>query len=212
MVMRIVVKTQSKPELIFRLGNVVRERGRGATFGREACRAVKCETCQLDARGDRCPTISSCADIFTYFHDVVSFEKAEATLLRSGRACRLRGTAQRAAAFSILCCLVFSGCGHLSRYEFLLRHFCLIQGGDGEILELDSIFADMPRENTGERHLNGRERYALLIDLLDKKIRTVVAGYDKLSRHDTLRNAFQILYSVGSLAFGAGDRTSGAAE
>ena len=142
-----------------------------------------------------CRAIEACAGVFSFFMRVVSYEKACAVLFVAGRPAEFRGSAQCVAAFSLLCCLVHSGCGYLGEYAFLLRSLCQLQG-QAQALEALDVPPGPARMAVGAR----KQWYARFIERLACRTGALLDVLDRQGGNDTLRNACQILYSVGSLA------------
>lgn len=162
--------------------------------------AIRCGTCRFGTLFDHCSAVRSCAGIFAYFCDVVSYEQAEAILVSGEDSLEFSGSAQCVAAFAILACMVYSECGRAAPYSFLLEHFSRVQGqgGGAEFFKKHPVCLE-PRE--GEAVKPDRESWYELFDtLLRRKVVSVLGLYDNGGLNDTLRNACQILFSISSLA------------
>lgn len=142
-----------------------------------------------------CKAIAACSEVFSFFMQVVSYEKASAVLHGLESPAAFNGSAQCVAAFSLLCCLVHSGCGYLAEYAFLLRSLCRLQGQAEAVEALGAPVSSGRFAGKAKK-----DWYARFIERLGSRTGVLLDELDRQGGNDTLRNACQILYSVGSLA------------
>jgi len=202
--MRLSLEIDGKPDLAAMIGLTDRDSSDVCPAFHRICR----ESATTDqgllppmSFPEECRAMQACAGVFSFFSRVVSYESARAVLHGPGSPVVFTGSAQCVAAFSLLCCLVHSGCGYMGEYAFLLRNLCALQG-HGELaqaLEPDGALLDRV-ETAGMEGGVSRQVYGRFIDQLCRRTGAILENLDREGGNDTLRNACQILYSVGSLA------------
>lgn len=199
--MRITLKSADKFALSVELGRTQSEaQTAGYVLNHLEWEDIRCGTCRFGTRFEHCVAVRSCAGIFGYFCDIVSYGHAEAVLAHGEDRLEFSGSAQCVAAFAILACMVYSECGLAAPYSFLLEHFHRVQGQTGGSAFFGKVRSCLdPRE--GRAMKPDRESWHELFDtLLRRKVVSVLGIYDNGGLNDTLRNACQILYSISSLA------------
>lgn len=200
--MFITLKSAGKPRVNFGLGSGERNEGTaGCAESRMERESVRCRTCRFRERLDHCAMVRSCAGVFSYFSDVVSYAQAEAMLVSGQDGQKFAGTAQCVAAFAILACMVYSECGRAQPFSFLLERFCRVQGQGMDPGFLDNLRGRKTASGPDATSNTERESWHGQFDvLLRGKVVSVLDVFDNGGMNDTLRNACQILYSIGSLA------------
>lgn len=200
--MFITLKAANKPLVSVELGRAQPGgQTQGAVLNQLEWEDVRCASCRFGTRFEHCATVRSCAGIFGYFCDVVSYGQSEATLGSGEDRLAFSGSAQCVAAFAILACMVYSECGQAAPYSFLLEHFCRVQGQTGNPAFFENSRKWLEREGVNRTMKPDRQSWNELFDmLLRSKVVSVLGIYDNGGLNDTLRNACQILYSISSLA------------
>lgn len=199
--MYITLKSANKFALSVELGRTQPEaQAAGYALDQLEWDDVRCGACRFGTRFEDCAAVRSCAGIFGYFCDVVSFGHAEAVLSCGEDRLDFSGSAQCVAAFAILACMVYSECGRAAPYSFLLEHFHRVQGqADGSAFFGNVRSCLEPRVGRAQKP-NRESWYELFDTLIRRKVVSVLGIYDNGGLNDTLRNACQILYSISSLA------------
>lgn len=200
--MFISLKSLDKPRESFSLGSGEPNEGTaGCAESRMERESVRCGTCCFSQRLDHCAMVRSCAGVFSYFCDVVSYAQAEALLVNGRDSLKFAGTAQCVAAFGILACMVYSECGRALPFSFLLERFCRVQGQGTDSAFFDNLRSRKQAAGQADATNTDRESWHREFDaLLRGKVVSVLDVFDNSGMNDTLRNACQILYSIGSLA------------
>lgn len=200
--MLITLKSADKFALSVELGRTQAEaQTAGYVLNQLEWNDIRCGTCRFGTRFEHCVAVRSCAGIFGYFCDIVSYGQAEAILVRGEDRLEFSGSAQCVAAFAILACMVYSECGRAAPYSFLLEHFCRVQGQMGNPAFFRNSRNWLERQGVERTVKPDRQSWNELFDmLLRRKVVSVLGIYDNGGLNDTLRNACQILYSISSLA------------
>lgn len=106
--MFITLNAAGKPLVSVELGRVQScAASAGSVLNQLEWSAIRCGTCRFGTQFEHCAAVRSCAGIFAYFCDVVSFEHAEAILVSGEDSLEFSGSAQCVAAFAILACMVY---------------------------------------------------------------------------------------------------------
>lgn len=199
--MFITLKTASKPLVNVELGQTQPgAQAAGYALNQLEWDDIRCGTCRFGTRFEHCVTVRSCAGIFGYFCDIVSYGQAEAILVCGEDRLEFSGSAQCVAAFAILACMVYSECGRAAPYSFLLEHFHRVQGQAGGSAFFEKVRSCLDQREGRAMKPDRESWYELFDTLLRRKVVSVLGIYDNGGLNDTLRNACQILYSISSLA------------